>query len=78
MSIILGPFDKTDEPVQDVFDQKELMVFCYQCKLYRDDNKANMENDEELLIPWMGDRSLMVDRLAMQTDCLIMKLFNTD
>lgn len=61
MSILLGPFDKGQEPTESQENDKELLVFGYQCRLYRDDEKATMENDE-LLIPWMGDRSLMVDR----------------
>lgn len=61
MSILLGPFDKTDVPKKAV-DTNELLVFGYACKLYRDDSKAIMENSGQLLIPWMGDSSLMVDR----------------
>ena len=65
MSILLGPFDKADKPSsEDVYNKNEFIVLGYQCRLYRNDDKANMENDEELLIPWMGDRSLMVDRLV--------------
>ena len=43
-------------------DDAELLVFGYGCKLFRDDAKAILENSGQLLIPWMGDSSLMVDR----------------
>lgn len=62
MSILLGPFDKGDAPKKAVDTNDELLVFGYACKLYRDDSKAIMENSGQLLIPWMGDSSLMVDR----------------
>lgn len=61
MSILLGPFDKNDAP-KKAQDDDELLVFGYACKLYRDDAKAILENSGQLLIPWMGDNSLMVDR----------------
>lgn len=62
MSILLGPFDKNDTPKKAQQDDDELLVFGYACKLYRDDAKAILENSGQLLIPWMGDSSLMVDR----------------
>ena len=61
MSILLGPYDSSDGSEKKVEDD-ELLVFGYACKLYRDDGKAIMENSGQLLIPWMGDSSLMVDR----------------
>lgn len=61
MSILLGPFEKSDVS-KKVEDNDELLVFGYACKLYRDDSKQVMENSGQLLIPWMGDSSLMVDR----------------
>ena len=39
-----------------------LLVFGYQCKLYRDNEKAKIVNTGQQLIPWMGDNSLMIDR----------------
>jgi len=39
-----------------------LLVFGYQCKLYRDDDKAKIVNAGQQLIPWMGDTRLMIDR----------------
>ena len=64
MSILLGPYEKAEEEQESVKkdDIKDLMVFGYQCKFYRDDVKAELENSGSMLIPWMGDSSLMVDR----------------
>ena len=64
MSVLLGPFDKSENSASSRVDDNELLVFGYQCRLYRDDEKAELENGGELLIPWMGDRNLMVDRLV--------------
>ena len=61
MSILLGPYDKRGKPGKGE-DEEDLLVFGYACKLYRDDVKAVMEDSGQLLIPWMGDSSLMVDR----------------
>lgn len=44
---------------------EELLVFGYSCKLFRDDAKAILEDSGQLLIPWMGDSSLMVDRYCI-------------
>ena len=60
MSILLGPYERSD-PSEKVVEE-ELLVFGYACKLYRDDAKALMEDSGQLLIPWMGDGSLMIDR----------------
>lgn len=63
MSILLTPYDKSDDESESKEDSiNDLMVFGYHCKLYRDDVKAELENSGSLLIPWMGDSSLMVDR----------------
>lgn len=59
MSILLGPYDKDNTPAKT---EEQLLVFGYACKLYRDDVKAALESSGQLLIPWMGDNSLMVDR----------------
>lgn len=62
MSILLGPYEQGDP--SEVTVEEELLVFGYACKLYRDDAKALLEDSGQLLIPWMGDGSLMIDRLA--------------
>lgn len=64
MSILLGPYDNegrvSSEPQES--DDQELFVFGYACKLFRDDSKGLLESSGQMLIPWMGDGSLMVDR----------------
>lgn len=61
MSILDESYRKTEVP-DKAEDDSELLVFGYACKLFRDDAKAIMEDSGQLLIPWMGDSSLMVDR----------------
>ena len=63
MSILGGPFKRNKRPEEAVGDEEDdLLVFGYACKLYRDEAKALLEDSGQLLIPWMGDHSLMVDR----------------
>ena len=68
MSIILGPYDNRDNGGTATVNQHEspgedeLFVFGYACKLFRNDDKALLEDSGQLLIPWMGDGSLMIDR----------------
>ena len=45
--------------------EDDLLVFGYSCKLYRDDEKALLEDNGALLLPWMGDETLMVDRYVL-------------
>ena len=66
MSIILGPYDSAagggSTEQREGEDCEELFVFGYACKLFRDDDKCLLESSGQMLIPWMGDGSLMVDR----------------
>ena len=41
---------------------EDLLVFGYQCKLFRDDATALVVNEGKQLIPWMGNEDLMIDR----------------
>ncbi|KAK2181752.1 hypothetical protein NP493_383g04028 [Ridgeia piscesae] len=43
-------------------DLESLFVFGYQCKVFKDDEKADYIERGKHLIPWMGDNSLMIDR----------------
>nr|XP_054600856.1 splicing factor, suppressor of white-apricot homolog [Nothobranchius furzeri] len=40
----------------------DLLVFGYACKLFREDEKAVYHDRGKHLIPWMGDKSIMIDR----------------
>lgn len=62
MSILVGPYERSGTSTSKKEEEDGLLVFGYSCKLFRDDAKAMMENSGQLLIPWMGDGSLMVDR----------------
>ena len=66
MSILVGPFEENTRPEHEQEEEDEdFLVFGYSCKLYRDDAKALLEDSGALLIPWMGDSSLMIDRYIM-------------
>ncbi|XP_037548548.1 splicing factor, suppressor of white-apricot homolog isoform X2 [Nematolebias whitei] len=58
--------DHNTKPVKkDVSDSDkyaDLLVFGYACKLFRDDEKAIYHEHGKHLIPWMGDKSIMIDR----------------
>ncbi|XP_072311365.1 splicing factor, suppressor of white-apricot homolog isoform X2 [Eucyclogobius newberryi] len=59
---------KSDKPVKkkkDVSDSDkyaDLLVFGYACKLFRDDEKALYHDQGKHLIPWMGEKNIMIDR----------------
>ena len=50
---------------------EDLLVFGYACKLFRDDEKATDIDQGKLLIPWMGDDTIKIDR------CAGLKLYTT-
>ena len=57
---ILVQLNYQEEPDEE--RNEELLVFGYSCRLYRDDETAQAEENGAFLIPWMGDPSLMIDR----------------
>ena len=61
MSILLGLYEEESQSTEKAEDD-DLLVFGYACKLYKDEVKALLEDSGQLLIPWMGDGSLMIDR----------------
>lgn len=48
--------------VFSVDPNEKLFVFGYSCKIFRDDEKAKYIDQGKHLIPWMGDKTLMIDR----------------
>ncbi|KAM9841827.1 splicing factor, suppressor of white-apricot homolog isoform 2-T2 [Aulostomus maculatus] len=58
--------DQSNKPVKkDVSDSDkyaDLLVFGYACKLFRDDERAVYHEHGKHLIPWMGDKRIMIDR----------------
>ncbi|KAI2651472.1 hypothetical protein H4Q32_019576 [Labeo rohita] len=54
---------KTTKEQSDSSKYAELLVFGYACKLFRDDERAIYHDQGKHLIPWMGDKNIMIDRL---------------
>ncbi|MEQ2165880.1 hypothetical protein GOODEAATRI_021763 [Goodea atripinnis] len=67
--------DPNNKPVKkDVSDSDkyaDLLVFGYACKLFRDDEKALYHEHGKHLIPWMGDKSIMIDRSLSEEEARI-------
>ena len=62
--------DKNNKPAKEESDSSkyaELLVFGYACKLFRDDERAHFHEQDKHLIPWMGDKNIMIDRSVEQT-----------
>lgn len=60
------------EPAKD----EELLMFGYQCNVFRDDEKALFIDQGKHLIPWNGDDAIMIDRYAPSLqDCAIFYSF---
>ncbi|KAM6985089.1 splicing factor, suppressor of white-apricot homolog [Aplochiton taeniatus] len=61
-----GKRDHKNKPVKkDVNDSDkyaDMLVFGYACKVFRDDERALFHDHGEHLIPWMGDKNIMIDR----------------
>ncbi|XP_034048999.1 splicing factor, suppressor of white-apricot homolog isoform X2 [Thalassophryne amazonica] len=57
--------DSKNKPAKDASDSDkyaDLLVFGYACKLFRDDEKGLYHEKGKHLIPWMGDKNIMIDR----------------
>lgn len=56
----------------------DLQVFGYSCTLYDDCEKALHYDSQKHLIPWMGDKTLLIDRyisIYFQCHCLSLWIF---
>lgn len=53
---------KNRDDVDRAKDIESLLVFGYQSKVFRDDEKAMFIDRGKHLIPWMGNSAIMIDR----------------
>lgn len=58
----LFPTNQEREDSTSSSRNEELFVFGYACKLFRDDEQAQMVDGGTYMIPWMGDEKLLIDR----------------
>uniref|UniRef100_A0A1B0D972 SURP motif domain-containing protein n=1 Tax=Phlebotomus papatasi TaxID=29031 RepID=A0A1B0D972_PHLPP len=56
-------------------NQEELLVFGYQCHLFRDDEKAQFIDQGKHLIPWMNDNSIKIDRYDVRATLNDLKMY---
>lgn len=62
-AVKLRNLQKNAEKLQEEKEKYEdLLVFGYQCKMFRDDEKAQMIEAGHFLVPWNGDEKLLIDR----------------
>ena len=71
MSILWGPEEKNRQQssksnkygnLSNTKSYEDILVFGYECKFFRDNETANKVNSGGTLIPWMGNKDLMIDR----------------
>ena len=53
---------RNNDELDKIGNIESLLIFGYQSKLFRDDEKAMYIDRGQHLIPWMGDNSVMIDR----------------
>lgn len=67
-----GKRDHTKPGKRELRDRRDsdkyadLLVFGYACKVFRDDERALFHEHGEHLIPWMGDKDILIDRSVEQ------------
>jgi len=71
-----GRTDPNSQATSRKYD--ELLVFGYHCKLFRDEENAKSVNEGKTLIPWMGDKDLMIDRYDCRGHLYKLEEFDSD
>ncbi|GBM67777.1 Splicing factor, suppressor of white-apricot [Araneus ventricosus] len=61
--------------IVSVDPNEKLFLFGYSCKIFRDDEKAIYIDQGKHLIPWMGDKSHMIDRYDVRGYLHDLKLY---